>query len=338
MFQVEDNLLLDQKDCPICFGKSKQIDILGTINKGSDEMVMLRECDVCTHWWINPLPKQELLSHWYGIGSGFVISPLNYSGTSPDDVHSEKIFLRLTNLYKSPDFNYLEIGCGTGNLLKFFSKTAKIAYGVEPGSWGAKDGLNIISDISLLPDNVKFDIVVLGDVLEHVSDPNDMIKKVSEVANKNAIIYMNFPNRSQISRLLKTEKLDVDLSKYKDKIYVDELTQRDFKPSVVDYVTTYGNWEIENFIEKDSATQENIYCVKLIEKRYGASIIFHFYKYSECIQFCNNINSSTPLEQKEPGFDLTNIVKDKALYSKVGVSSLAVYGAYRLIKNLFGKK
>jgi len=149
---------------------------------------------------------------------------------------------------------------------------------------------------------------------------------------------MNFPNRSQISRLLKTEKLDVDLSKYKDKIYVDELTQRDFKPSVVDYVTTYGNWEIENFIEKDSATQENIYCVKLIEKRYGASIIFHFYKYSECIQFCNNINSSTPLEQKEPGFDLTNIVKDKALYSKVGVSSLAVYGAYRLIKNLFGKK
>jgi len=204
MFQVEDNLLLDQKDCPICFGKSKQIDILGTINKGSDEMVMLRECDVCTHWWINPLPKQELLSHWYGIGSGFVISPLNYSGTSPDDVHSEKIFLRLTNLYKSPDFNYLEIGCGTGNLLKFFSKTAKIAYGVEPGSWGAKDGLNIISDISLLPDNVKFDIVVLGDVLEHVSDPNDMIKKVSEVANKNAIIYMNFPNKDSMkARMMK---------------------------------------------------------------------------------------------------------------------------------------
>ena len=39
MFQVEDNLLLDQKDCPICFGKSKQIDILGTINKGSDESI-----------------------------------------------------------------------------------------------------------------------------------------------------------------------------------------------------------------------------------------------------------------------------------------------------------
>lgn len=198
MFQVDDNLLTDQKDCPICFAESKQIDSLGTINKESDKWVTLRECNLCKHWWINPLPKQKLLSFWYEKGSGFVISPLNYSGTSPDDVHSEKIFSRLINLYKKPDFNYLEVGCGTGNLLKHFSKTAKLSYGIEPGSWGAKDGLNILSDINLLPENVKFDIIVLGDVLEHVSSPNDMIKKVSQVTNKGAIIYMNFPNKDSV--------------------------------------------------------------------------------------------------------------------------------------------
>jgi SAM-dependent methyltransferase len=206
MIQLNIKQLISQYNCPICASSSKIIDITKTMNKHSDLKVNLRECCICKHWWIDPSPKQEILSLLYKEGSGFVIWPLDYKGTSQNDIDSRKIFMKLTNLIRNPDFNYLEIGCGTGNLLKFFSKNANISYGVEPGNWGNNLDLNIVTGIDFLPKDVKFDIIVLGDVLEHISDPNLMMKKINIFANKNAIIYLNFPNKDcLLAKIMKSK-------------------------------------------------------------------------------------------------------------------------------------
>ncbi len=206
-FNIDDNSLIDQKTCPICFNESNIIDdSVKTINKKCDANVSLRECNFCKHWWIDPMPKQEGLSKWYKEGSNFVVATTDYSGTSPDDSHSKKIFLRLTNYINKSKFNYLEIGCGTGNLLKYFSSVADVSYGVEPGWWSEDSDLKVVKDIDDLPLDAKFDIIVLSDVLEHVADPDTMIEKVAKVANPEAIISLNFPNKDSLKAKIKKGK------------------------------------------------------------------------------------------------------------------------------------
>lgn len=195
MFNIKDNLLINQERCPICLGGSKLVDSVSMRNLGHGDTVSLRECYDCRHWWIKPLPRQELLSSWYENRSGFVIWPTSHSGSSPDHKGCEKLFLWLTGYLKKPIFNYLEIGCGTGNLVKYFSEKANLSYGVEPGNWIKESNLNIVDSIDLLPSDIKFDIIVLSDVLEHIQDPNLMMEKISHIANKKAIIYLTFPNK-----------------------------------------------------------------------------------------------------------------------------------------------
>ncbi|MBT4121061.1 MAG: class I SAM-dependent methyltransferase [Candidatus Magasanikbacteria bacterium] len=205
MDKIDNSWLIAQVDCTVCSGKSKIIDnYVQIINKNCDDKVSLRECSICSHWWIDPMPRQEVLSKWYGEGSGFVVYPPGYSGTSPDNIYAEKIFSRLTRCIDKTEFNYLEIGCGSGNLLKYFSERADMSYGVEPGWWGKSEKLKVVQDVNDLPVGVRFDIIVFGDVLEHVADPKSMIKKVSKVANEDAIIYLNFPNKDCLkARMMK---------------------------------------------------------------------------------------------------------------------------------------
>lgn len=192
MEKLDSKQMMQKLNCPICARDSKVIDTLKTMNAHSDDEVSLRECLDCKHWWISPIPDQKYLSALYQEGSKFVVSE-NYHGTSPTDVDCKNFYDRLVDLWGGKIFNYLEIGCGTGSLLKYFSKTAKISFGVEPGIWAK--GENIVADINDLPKDILFDVVVIGGTLEHVVDVGQMISQINKLAHKGAIIYVDMPNK-----------------------------------------------------------------------------------------------------------------------------------------------
>lgn len=192
--EIDKNQLIDMKICPICSGASKTVDKVCTMNEKSKDMLDLRECLSCGHWWNNPLPQQKYLSSLYENSSEFVV-PLGYAGTSA----TEECILKEKNpiiksILKKNNFNYLEIGAGSGNQFAFFKKITNLCYAVEPGRWHAGDQ-NIFSDIDKIPNNVKFDVIMAKDVIEHLSDPLDMMKKLNQLANKGAIVYCCFPNK-----------------------------------------------------------------------------------------------------------------------------------------------
>lgn len=191
--------------CPICFSEGKKIDQLKTLDETSPLTVQLCECSRCKHWYINPLIDQATLSAWYAEGSPFVVSRINYQGTSQDNSSAQRLYDSIKK-YLKPDFNYLEIGCESGNLLNFFSHKAHVSIGVEPGKWNADPHLQIVPDIDMLPSGIRYDCIVLCDVLEHVSDPRAMMKKIKQVANKDAIIYLQFPNSSSLKAKIQKAK------------------------------------------------------------------------------------------------------------------------------------
>lgn len=91
----------------------------------------------------------------------------------------------------------LEIGCGGGwNLLPFKKKGHEV-FGTEYSKLLKKisknKGVKILnSDLENL--NVKFDVIIISHVLEHLYDLNSFFKNLNKIINKNCIIYIEVPS------------------------------------------------------------------------------------------------------------------------------------------------
>jgi len=193
---LDKKYLKEKPNCPICEGNSKIIDNVHTINENASDILNLRECLSCGHWWIDPMPDQEYLIKLYQKGSEYVVSK-GYKGSDElEKVKFEEFYEEIIKYFKDKnpgELNYLEVGCGSGYLLNYFSEKLNICRGIEPGEW--KPEGNIVNSIDELNEDIKFDIIIVKDVLEHVEDPVGMLKKIKSLSNDNAIINLSFPNK-----------------------------------------------------------------------------------------------------------------------------------------------
>jgi SAM-dependent methyltransferase len=95
--------------------------------------------------------------------------------------------------------NILDIGCGSGYLLRILSNKGKNAWGIEPNKKlieyiGPK--LNVIrgfaEDIDKLVGE-KFDTIFMVDVLEHIKNDRLQIKKIYKTLNKGGLLIIVVP-------------------------------------------------------------------------------------------------------------------------------------------------
>ena len=206
LFEVLDKKRLSEATrCPICTGVSKLIDTVNTINPNSKEVLDLRECRNCRHWWHDPLPRQEYLSSLYENASAFVVTKESLEISQTTGELERMATAILSSLHRGEGFNYLEIGVGSGQLFSIFKERAELCYGVEPGNWHEMDK-NIVKDVDHLPKDIRFDVIVAYDVLEHLSSPVEMLKKLRKLANHGAVIHCSFPNRDSLHAGLRRGK------------------------------------------------------------------------------------------------------------------------------------
>jgi len=199
---IDKKQCFDVSLCPICGGRSSIIDTVKTINPNCSDTVNLRDCSVCRHWWIDPLPKQDYLSQLYAKNSLFVVHKGYDEEAKSSQVDMElmqKYAAKIFRLISKPEkFNFLEIGVGHGHTFKYFEGKSNLCYGVEPGCWRTANP-NIVSDIENIPKDIKFDIMVIQDVLEHLTDPVAMLTKLKCMASKDCVITSGFPNKDSIA-------------------------------------------------------------------------------------------------------------------------------------------
>lgn len=201
---IEKEKLNNFSTCAICNSDSKIIDSVKTININSDDKLNLRECNSCKHWWIDPMPGQQYLNYLYETGSEFVVSSGYQGREEPEKAESDRYVSRFLNTTEDiSDLNYLEIGVGPGYLFNFFEKKVKNCYGVDPCNW-KPDKPTIFSDIDKIPKGIKFNIIVIQDVLEHLEDPVNMLIKAKILANPGCMLSCGFPNKDAlIAKVLK---------------------------------------------------------------------------------------------------------------------------------------
>jgi 2-polyprenyl-3-methyl-5-hydroxy-6-metoxy-1,4-benzoquinol methylase len=106
--------------------------------------------------------------------------------------------------------NVLEVGCATGGFVRHLPK-AKQLWGIEPNAKAADQAQKYFSNVlqgtyaeveDQIPNNF-FDLVICNDVIEHMPDHDDFLKRLRVKLKPNAILVGSLPNVRHVTALVK---------------------------------------------------------------------------------------------------------------------------------------
>lgn len=160
-----------------------------------------------------------------------------------DSSVNSNIRLDLVNIFKEntpQSINVLDVGCGLGSTLLYIKSLYKNAnlYGIESNKDLVKlaDHLfNITSgDIETMNfpyENKFFDYIILGDILEHLIDPAEFLKKIKTYLKEDGYILACIPNIMNIGVI---KNLILGRFKYEDSGLLDKNHLRFFTLTEID--------------------------------------------------------------------------------------------------------
>lgn len=201
--------------CPCC-GQSDFVSFIETDAHmhGRKETFTFQQCKNCDLVFLNPRVKQESLFEYYGDHY------LPYRGPSAwgrfahfveSDLRKtdeKRVQLVKKHLIKKEDFTILDIGCGKPTFLKrLYSESGCTALGTDfsdsgwkenPGEW---EGLKLFTgDIHELNISEQPDVITMWHYLEHDYDPGKTLRKVRDIASKDARLIIEVPNLNALTR------------------------------------------------------------------------------------------------------------------------------------------
>lgn len=181
-------------NCPVCNrNETKKLypityfneDILSKIGVNqTPEIAYVYRCLNCDQQYANPQLSDIALDHYYTqVNSQYYQNQIE---TTDKLLLQHKYIISLIERSIN-EGTLLEVGCGSGFLLSLFNKKRWHVTGVEPfepAAAFAKNylGLEVLNSYltkMTFPVDVKFDVILLFDVMEHLKQPNDMIDLIS---------------------------------------------------------------------------------------------------------------------------------------------------------------
>lgn len=158
---------------------------------------------------VNPLPSKEDLAAYYS--SDYYQNPHGtYSDAySPEEISHKKIrcgfLFRVATETLSESGTFLDVGCGEGFLMDAFSARGWDVLGLDFSSFGVSrfnphlqssfvEGDIYESLANLRKRDQKFDCVNLGNVLEHVLDPLELLISIGALLTSRGTLVITVPN------------------------------------------------------------------------------------------------------------------------------------------------
>ncbi len=123
----------------------------------------------------------------------------------------ELLINKMQELNNKKKFKLLDIGCGRGELLAAAQTLEIDAEGIEFSKTMAqyvqkKYNINVyrtpIEEFAKDNPKAKYDAVTLNAVLEHVYDPDSMIKSISKITNPSGLLYIDVPNEPSLVTMI----------------------------------------------------------------------------------------------------------------------------------------
>jgi 2-polyprenyl-3-methyl-5-hydroxy-6-metoxy-1,4-benzoquinol methylase len=165
-----------------------------------------RECTACGFVYLHPRPTRAQLAQMYS-DEYFLHDEADCGAHSATDYETAARqgsvkFPEILGWIKRyrPAGRFFEIGCGMGYFLDFARRNGYDVSGIEYAALGAKAcrekfGLEVTqSSIEAFPETVAaYDVIFMGDVLEHLVDPLEMLKKAVRMLKPGGVIAAEVP-------------------------------------------------------------------------------------------------------------------------------------------------
>lgn len=206
MFHVEHktkNKLYHIEKCPVCGNNETSLFIATKDFFLTQENFNIVKCKACAFIFTNPIPSKSILASYYDSPdySSHTLKKNSVYGSIYQNIRK----INLKNKFKivqkyQNDGHILDVGCGTGELLKYFKDKNWKTTGIEPAD-NARNfaienyGLDIYPENKLQQfGNEKFDVISMWHVLEHVVDLNDRIVLLSDLLKPGGHMFIAVPN------------------------------------------------------------------------------------------------------------------------------------------------
>jgi len=156
-------------------------------------------CNTCDFIFTSNYLDDTLIENYYKN-----ISKYEGDAKGKVDISKRLMSQRQFDFINNSNISYetvLEIGASTGFNLSTFKQHNKIVYGVEPSTLNKKNALELYEidlfdgmyeEFYKLNNEKKYDLIIMSHVLEHIHNPNEIIKKLNKQNNK--FIYIEVPS------------------------------------------------------------------------------------------------------------------------------------------------
>ena len=191
--------------CPLCSQTdSRDFPIFYEFHQ---KQFQAKQCAHCSFVFLDPRLTPEELKLLYS-DEYFLHDGADFGAHSPSDYESAAIkgsvkfpeILGWIQRYK-PSGEFFEIGCGMGYFLEFARRNGYTVSGIEYAELGVKTcqtkfGLTVqrgsFEDLPIQPD--RYDVMFMGDVLEHLVQPLDMLRKVHSMLRPTGVFAAEVPS------------------------------------------------------------------------------------------------------------------------------------------------
>ena len=159
-------------------------------------VVTLIQCSQCRAWRSSLFPDEQDLATLYTENSIYK-RPTDREFLQQRDGFRH-IVDDLRSLPVSPG-SLVEVGCNSGYTLSLMQENGWSVTGIESNRECAEYARKILSvpihaELKDLAANTRFDVALMSHVLEHVSNPNQLLQDIRSRLNKKGIIYVKVPN------------------------------------------------------------------------------------------------------------------------------------------------